>query len=377
MVTVKRVESKADRRRFVDFPNQLYKDNPNFVPATYGDDLSDWDPKANPAFSYCDAQCFLAYRNGEIVGRIGAILSHRANEKWNTSRMRFSQVDFIDDPEVSAALFQAVEDFAREKGCNQVHGPLGFTDLDREGMLVEGYDRRSLFFTYYNAPYYNQHLERLGYHKDTDWIEFRINLPQDGPIPQRIHNIAQWALKTHKLHVAKVRTHLGVAPYVKQVFDLVNIGYAHLYGVVELDEKQIKRYVNKFLPMINMDYTCFVMDESERMVAFGVCAPSMESAFQASRGRLFPTGAFRVLWNMYHNDTLDMFLTAVLPEYQGLGVNAIVMDTLLQGAIRNGIQYAETGPMLEWNDKIHAQFRFFETEQHKRRRCYIKDLPQD
>ena len=244
-------------------------------------------------------------------------------------------------------------------------------------MLVEGFDRRSLFFTYYNAPYYNQHLERLGYRKDTDWIEFRVKIPHDGPIPQRIHNIAQWSLKTHKLHIAKVRTHLGVAPYVKQVFDLVNIGYAHLYGVVELDEKQIKRYVNKFLPMINMDYTCFVMDENERMVAFGVCAPSMESAFQASRGRLFPTGAFRVLWNMYHNDTLDMFLTAVLPEYQGLGVNAIVMDTLLQGAIRNGIQYAETGPMLEWNDKIHAQFRFFETEQHKRRRCYIKDLPQD
>ena len=258
MVTVKRVESKADRRRFVDFPNQLYKDNPNFVPATYGDDLSDWDPKTNPAFSYCDAQCFLAYRDGKIVGRIGAILSHRANEKWNTSRMRFSQVDFIDDPEVSAALFQAVEDFAREKGCNQVHGPLGFTDLDREGMLVEGYDRRSLFFTYYNAPYYSQHLEQLGYHKDTDWIEFYINLPQDGPIPQRIHNIAQWALKTHKLHVAKVRTHLGVAPYVKQVFDLVNIGYAHLYGVVELDEKQIKRYVNKFLPMINMDYCAII-----------------------------------------------------------------------------------------------------------------------
>lgn len=152
MVTVKRVESKADRRRFVDFPNQLYKDNPNFVPATYGDDLSDWDPKANPAFSYCEAQSFLAYRDGEIVGRIGAILSHRANEKWNTSRMRFSQVDFIDDPEVSAALFQAVEDFAREKGCKQVHGPLGFTDLDREGMLVEGYDRRSLFLPTTTRP---------------------------------------------------------------------------------------------------------------------------------------------------------------------------------------------------------------------------------
>ncbi len=374
MVTIKQVESRAELRRFVDFPNQLYADNPCFVPATYGDDLSDWNSKKNPAFSYCDARCFLALRDGEIVGRIGAILSHRANEKWNTNRMRFSQVDFIDDPEVADALFKAVEDFAREKGCQQVHGPLGFSDLDREGMLVEGFDRRSLFFTYYNAPYYNQHLERLGYRKDTDWIEFRINVPQEGPIPQRIHKIAQWALQTHKLHIANVRTHLGVYPYIQRVFELVNIGYAPLYGVVELDEAQIKRYVAKFLPMINMDYTCFVMDEKERMVAFGVCAPSMEAAFQASRGRLFPTGFLGVLRSMRHNDTLDMFLTAVRPEYQGLGVNAIVMDTLLQGAIRNGIRYAETGPMLEYNDKIHSQFRFFDMEQHKRRRCYIKEL---
>ena len=374
MVTIKQVESRAELRQFVDFPNQLYADNPCFVPATYGDDLSDWNSKKNPAFSYCDARCFLALRDGEIVGRIGAILSHRANEKWNTNRMRFSQVDFIDDPEVADALFKAVEDFAREKGCQQVHGPLGFSDLDREGMLVEGFDRRSLFFTYYNAPYYNQHLERLGYRKDTDWIEFRINVPHDGPIPQRIHKIAQWALQTHKLHIANVRTHLGVYPYIQRVFELVNIGYAPLYGVVELDEAQIKRYVAKFLPMINMDYTWFVMDEKERMVAFGVCAPSMEAAFQASRGRLFPTGFLGVLRSMRHNDTLDMFLTAVRPEYQGLGVNAIVMDTLLQGAIRNGIRYAETGPMLEYNDKIHSQFRFFDMEQHKRRRCYIKEL---
>ncbi len=374
MVAIKQVETRADLRRFVDFPNKLYADNPYFVPATYGDDLSDWNPAKNPAFSYCEAKCFLALREGEIVGRIGAILSHRANEKWGVNRMRFTQVDFIDDAEVSAALFQAVENFAREKGCEEVHGPLGFTDLDREGMLVEGFDRRSLFFTYYNHPYYNEHLEHLGYRKDTDWVEYRLLLSQDTDIASRIHGIAEWALSTHKLHVAKVRTHVGVYPYVKQVFELVNIAYAQLYGVVELDEAQIKRYVAKFLPLIKMDYVCFVMDENERMVAFGVCAPSLEKVFQTTRGRLFPTGALRVLWAMGHNDTLDMFLIAVRPEYQGQGVNAIVMDKLLQSALQNGIQYAETGPMLEWNDKIRSQWRDFDVEQHKRRRCYIKKI---
>lgn len=374
MVAIKQVESRAELRRFVDFPNQLYAGNPYFVPATYGDDLSDWNPDKNPAFSYCEAKCFLALRDGNVVGRIGAIFSRRANEKWGASRMRFSQVDFIDDPEVSAALFNAVENFAREKGCEEVHGPLGFSDLDREGMLVEGFDQRGLFFTYYNAPYYNEHLERLGYRKDTDWVEYRIRLSQDSEVVQRIRGIAQWALSAHKLHVAKVRTHLGVYPYIKQVFELVNIAYAHLYGVVELDDAQIKRYVAKFLPLIKMDYVCFVMDETERMVAFGVCAPSLEKAFQATRGRLLPTGVFRILWAMGHNDTLDMFLIAVRPEYQGQGVNAIVMDKLLQSALRNGIQYAETGPMLEWNEKVRAQWRYFETEQHKRRRCYIKKL---
>ena len=177
-VEIREVTTKGELRKFVDYPNQLYRDVPQFVPAFYGDDLADWDREKNPAFDYCEARCFLAYRDGEIVGRIGAILSHRANEKWGTRRMRFSQVDFIDDREVSAALFAAVEDWAREKGCTQVHGPLGFCDMDREGMLVEGFDRRSMFITYYNHPYYNEHLEALGYGKDTDWVENLIHVPE-------------------------------------------------------------------------------------------------------------------------------------------------------------------------------------------------------
>ena len=221
-VTVREVTTKQELRRFVDYPNQLYRDVPQFVPAFYGDDLADWDRTKNPAFDYCDAKCWLAYRDGEVVGRIGAILSYKANEKWHTNRMRFSQVDFIDDPAVSAALFAAVESWAAEKGCDQIHGPLGFCDMDREGMLVEGFDRRSMFITYYNHPYYNEHLERLGYRKDTDWVEFYIQAPTpDSPQGVKLHRIAEHVLRSRKLHIANVRHQWQYPPLVEQVFRLL------------------------------------------------------------------------------------------------------------------------------------------------------------
>ena len=374
-VTVREVTTKQELRRFVDYPNQLYRDVPQFVPAFYGDDLADWDRTKNPAFDYCDAKCWLAYRDGEVVGRIGAILSHKANEKWHTNRMRFSQVDFIDDPAVSAALFAAVESWAAEKGCDQIHGPLGFCDMDREGMLVEGFDRRSMFITYYNHPYYNVHLERLGYRKDTDWVEFYIQAPTpDSPQGVKLHRIAEHVLRSRKLHIANVRHQWQYPPLVEQVFRLVNEAYSPLYGVVELNERQVKKYKTKFAPLINPNLACFVMDEQERMVAFGVSAPSMAAAMQKSRGRLFPTGWVRVLHDLRKNDTADMLLIAVKPELQGAGINAIILDHLIQGAAKMGIRFAETGPQLETNSKILAQWKMFDKEQHKRRRCYIKDI---
>ena len=237
MVTVKEVKTKKELKKFVDFPNQLYKDNKNFVPAFYSDDVDDWDENKNPAFEYCEARCFLAYRDGKIVGRIGAILSHKSNAKWHNQRMRFSQVDFIDDIEVSTALFKAVEDFAREKGCTEVHGPLGFTDMDREGMLVEGFDRRSMFITYYNEPYYNEHLEKLGYGKDTDWIEYKIYIPDEkSEVGVFLNKIAERAKKRNNLSVVKVKYRWQLFKYVKSVFELANICYAPLYGTVELSD---------------------------------------------------------------------------------------------------------------------------------------------
>jgi len=215
MVSIVEVTTKAQLRRFVEYPMELYKDVPQYIPGTYDDDLEDWDKKKNPAFEYCQARCWLAMRDGEIVGRIGAILSRKANEKWHTNRLRFTQVDFIDDYQVSRALFATVEDWARQLGCTQIHGPLGFTDLDREGLLVEGFDRRSCFFTYYNHPYYKDHLEALGYAKDVDWIEELITAPTDEAVLQRWEKLSNYVLKRQKLHVKKARTRLdypGLVP---------------------------------------------------------------------------------------------------------------------------------------------------------------------
>ena len=374
-VEIVEVRTKAQRRKFVGYVNELYKDSPYFVPAFFGDDMADWDPDKNPAFGYCEAKCFLAYRDGKIVGRIGAILSHRSNEKWNTKRMRFSQVDFIDDPEVSDALFRTVENWAREKGCNEVHGPLGFCDLDREGMLVEGFDRRSMFITYYNHPYYNDHLKRLGYVKDADWVEYLIPIPEEQDKNcQRMSRIANGVMKKFGFHKVAVKRRSEYKPYIRKAFELVNSAYAPLYGVVELDQGQINKYADKFIPLINPDYCCLIVNDDDDLVAFGVCAPSMAEAMRKCGGHLFPLGWIDVLKALKKNDTIDMFLIAVRPDLQGTGVNAVVMDHMMQSCMRNGIKGAETGPQLELNTKVTSQWKMFDLTPHKRRRCYKKSL---
>lgn len=374
MVSIVEVTTRQQLRRFVDFPNQLYKDVPQFVPATYGDDLDDWDRKKNPAFSYCEARCWLALREGEIVGRIGAILSRKSNSKWGTNRLRFTQVDFIDDPEVSGALFETVENWARELGCTAVHGPLGFTDMDREGMLVEGFDRRGCFFTYYNHPYYMQHMAALGYVKDVDWVENLITAPQDEKTFARWRKLSDYVKHRQKLHTLRVRTRLDYFPLLKPFFQLVNEAYAPLYGTVDLTPEQIKKYSMKFAPLINPQLTCFVMNEQNELVAFGVSAPSIAEAMKKSQGRLFPTGWVRVLHAFRKNDTIDLLLIAVRPDLQGKGVNAIILSEVMEGCRKMGIRYAETGPMLEENEKVQTQWQNFPLEQHKRRRCWVKEL---
>lgn len=374
-VQIVEVNNKKQLRKFVTLPNKMYQNVPQFVPAFYGDDMSDWDKTKNPAFQYCEARAFLAYRDGKIVGRIAGILNRQANEKWHTNRMRFSQVDFIDDPEVSKALFDTVEKWAVEKGCTELQGPLGFCDLDREGMLVEGYDRRNMFITYYNLPYYNEHLSRMGFHKDTDWIEYKINVPSEqDEIYRKIHHLSELVMKRGHFHKANFTKRSQYKPYIKSFFELVNVAYKELYGVVTLNQEQIDKYADKFIPLINPDYCCLVLDEEENLVGFGVCCPSVADAMKKSKGKLFPFGWVRLLRALHKNTAVDLLLIAVRPELRSKGVNAIIIDHIMQSCIKNGIVYAETGPQLETNSKVLSQWREFDTEEHKRRRCYVKEL---
>lgn len=375
MVEIREVLTRSDLKKFVTYPNKLYRDVPQYMPPLISEDMADWNPRANPAFEYCEAKCWLALRGGRIVGRIGAILSKRANEKWNTRRMRFTQVDFIDDAEVSAALFETVENWARAKGCDEVHGPLGFTDLDREGMLVDGFDQKSMFITYYNHPYYIDHLTRLGYVKDVDWVEFLLNVP--GPeheVAIKLDRLARRVEQMTRLHVANVAHRREFKPYIRKVFDLVNVCYAHLYGTVDLSAEQIQKYADKFIPLINPELACFVLDEADNLVAFGVSAPSMGPAIKKHGGHMFPLGFIDILKALRVNDTLDLYLIAVRPDYRNRGVNALLMDHILKGCHKMGITRAETGPQLETNEKIQHQWNAFSYRNHKRRRCFIKRI---
>jgi len=374
MVEIREVQGKRARRKFVKYPLKLYKGVEQYVPNFYGDDLNDWGPK-NPALAYCESKAFLAYNeNGEIVGRIGAIISHAANEKWGTKRMRFSQVDFIDDPEVSEALFNRVEEWAKEKGCDEVHGPLGFTDLDREGMLIDGYDVRSCFFTYYNYPYYNDHLEKLGYRKDVDWVEQRLDVDTAKDGYEYYKKIADFVLKHNNLHLAEVHKQKEYVNYIAKVFNLVNICYKDLYSTVELSEDQIQKYAKKFAPLIDPDFACFVLDDNNNLVAFGVLASSMEEALKKSKGKLFPLGWIGILRSLKKATSLDMLLVAVHPDYQKKGVNAILIEHAIRNALKRGVVFAETGPQLEDNEMVQAQWKAMGPYIHKRRRCYIKQL---
>ena len=372
MVTIKEAVTKKDLVKFMEFPLKLYRGNPHYVPDILSSQVADMQKDKNPAFAFCDAKCFLAYRDGEIVGRIAGILNTRANAKFGKKYLNFTNVDFIDDDEVVDALFAAVENWGRELGCEAMHGPLGFSDMDREGMLVEGFDEKSLFYTYYNHPYYPEHLSRRGYQKQVDWVEMRITVP-DKP-DESYARVAEYIKKKKKLHVVS----LGDKPIkklIEDMFALYNKTYQVLFGMVPLTQEQMIKYANEFRPMVERRTSAFVYNEQGEMVAFGICCPSLDGAMQKMKGRTMPFGWVRLLKALKgKNDTVDLLLIGVRPDLQGQGVNAIVLDDMLRKSIAAGVKFAETGPMLELNEHILSQWERFETVQHKRRRCYVKEL---
>ena len=372
MVTVKEAVTKRELVKFMEFPLELYKDCPYYVPDILTSQVADMQRDKNPAFAYCNAKCFLAYRDSAIVGRICGILNEKANAKFGKRYLNISHIDFIDDDEVVDALFAAVESWAQSLGCVAVHGPLGFSDMDREGMLVEGFDRLSLFYTYYNYPYYLTQMARRGYQKQVDWVEYRFALPETPD--ERLTHMSEFLKRRKKLHTVNL-SQAPVQKLMRDVFQLFNDTYGALFGVVPMTDAQMEKYTKEFMPMVDNRTTSFVYNDRDELVAFGIACPSLDRAMQKNRGRTVPFGWIPLLKALKgKNDTLDLLLIAVRPDLQGTGVNAIILDDMQHKVIRAGFRYAETGPMLEENKNILSQWQRYNPEQHKRRRCFVKEL---
>ena len=374
-VTVKAIPAtKKAISEYVKFGIDLYDGNEQFVPPMIFDEVHTLLPEKNPAFDYCRSQCFMAYRDGKPAGRITAIVNDQINAKCNKREARFGFVDFIDDDEVVDGLFKAAEDWARSQGMTEIIGPMGFSDMDREGMLVEGFDEMGTMATIYNYAYYPKQVERLGYTKDTDWVEYRIKVPEK--VPEKMSRIAEIVQKKFELRVLKYTSGKKIKnDYGKALFELINEAYADLYGYSTLTERQIDYYIDMYLSIIRLEYVSVVVDKNDQLVGVGITIPSLAKALQQSKGKLFPFGWWRILRAMKgKNDVVDLLLIAVKPEYQSKGVNSLFFNDLIDIYNKNGVKYAESNLELESNSSVQSQWEYFEKRQHRRRRAFRKQL---
>lgn len=374
-IQIKEVTTRKELKQFVKFSIDLYKGNPYYVPCLIEEEMMTLDKEKNPAFEVCDAILFLAYKDGKIAGRIAGIINHGSNTAWEEKRARFGFVDFIDDAEVVDALFDAVIRWAKEKGMTELHGPLGFTDMDHEGMLVEGFDQLGTMATIYNYPYYPKHLERMGFEKDQDWHEFKIFVPREG-IPEKHQRIGEIVRKKYGLSIRKFKNKEEIMPYAHKIFHTLNAAFEPLYGFSALTEKQIDYYINMYIPMLRYELvTVITRDADDEVVGFGISLPSLSKAMQKARGHLFPFGWIHLLKALKSKPkVIDLYLTGVLPEYQSKGVNALLFNDLIPVYNRLGVVYAESNPELENNSAVQAQWNYFKREHHKTRRAFIKKI---
>lgn len=362
-------------RKFVQFGTDFYKNNPYFVPPLRSDDVDTLNPQKNPAFDFCESEYFMAYKDGKAVGRIAAIINHQVNEKENKKVVRFGFVEFTDDYEVSHSLFDAVAEWGKSKGMNAILGPLGFTDMDHEGALIEGFDQLSTMATIYNYPYYQAHYEKYGMSGKADWVEFKMTVPES--IPEKHLRISEIVKKKYGLKTVKYTSRKRL---VKEVghpfFALINEAYNDLFGYSPLSDRQIDHYIKIYLPMLRLDHLSIIKDSDDNLIGMGVAIPSMSRALQKSHGRMLPFGWYHLLKAMYANktDIVDLLLVAIKPEYQSKGVNALLFTDLIPTFQKCGYKYAESNPELETNQKVQSQWQYFETQQHKRRRAFGKDI---
>lgn len=377
-ISIKLVDkkNKQELKTFIRFNYELYKNNPYSVPDLYQDMLNTFNPKINAAFEFCEADYFLAYKDGKLVGRVAAFINKKANETWGKNEVRFGWIDFVDDLEVSKALLDTVEKWGKERGMATILGPLGFTDFDAEGMLIEGYDQLSTMATIYNYPYYPEHMGKLGFEKDADWVEYKIYIPEDG-IPEKHRRISEIIMKKYDLRILKCKSSKMLArDYGQAIFDLMNEAYAPLYGYSELSQGQIDQYIKMYLPIVDLRMIPLIVDREGKLIGVGISMPSLSIALQKAKGKLFPFGWFHLAKSLFikRSKILDLLLVAVKPEYQNKGVNALLFYDLIPVLHKMGFEYGESNPELEMNGKVQSQWSYFKREQHKRRRAYKKTI---
>ncbi len=378
-IEIRKVESRKDLKRFVEFHYDLYQGNEYDVPTLFSDDMTTLDKKKNAAFDFCEADYFMAFQDGKLVGRVAAIINHKANEKWQRKSVRFGWIDFIDNLEVSRALLNAVETYGREHGMEEMIGPLGFTDFDPEGMLIEGFEELGTMATIYNFPYYPKHMEQLGFVKDNDYVEFKIFVPKE--VPEKMVRISEMIMNRYNLRVRKLtKKEIFEEGMGHQIFALINDTFKDLYGFSELSERQVDQYVKMYFPYADLNLIPIVEDwstEEHKLVGVGITIPSLSRALQkCRRGRLLPFGWWHVLraLKMHKTNIVDLEMIGVLPEYRSKGVNALMFYDLIPWYNKYGIEWGESQVEMETNENVQGQWSYFHTEHHKRRRCFKKEL---
>lgn len=374
MITIREVTSKKLLKTFIDFPSKLYQHNPYFTPYIFEDEMNNLTPSKNPASDYCDFKSFLAYQNGRVVGRVTAIINRFSNEKYQEKRIRFNRIDFIEDYDVFLALMKAVSSFGRMHGMTELAGPLGYSDQDKEGLLTSGFEEMNMFVTFYTAPYYVTFFERYGFKKDATWNEYQIKVPQK--IPDLLVRISQRVMERNNLHLVRVKNKRfrTLAPYIKKIFRLMNITYDHLYGYVPVKEELMDMLAKQYIPLVNLDYIQLVCDKDENLIAFGLMIPSPVKALKKHRGHLFPFGFLSFFKELKQSRVLDMLLVAVDPQYKDSGVLSLIFVDALTNAIKNKIEFAETGPELLTNQHVQSLWKHFEHRQHKTRSAFVRAI---
>ena len=374
-VTIKRVLDRNSLRKFIRFPEKLYRHNPYYVPALVFDETNTLDPSKNPGSAFCKSELYLAYKDDQLVGRVAAIVNEKANEQWDHKEVRFGWFDFIDDPEVSKALIDKVTDFGRKFGMDKIVGPLGFTDFDPEGMLVEGFDQEGTMPLIYNADYYPKHIEALGFRKDADWLEYRINIPNE--LPEKFNRIGEIIKERYNLHIRPLtKKYVRKNNYGQKVFDLINETYKDLYNFTIMPRDLADKYLGFYLSVIDLNFISVVENEKDELVAFGITMPSLTKALQKSRGKLFPFGWIPILRSMYlkHEEGVELLLIGVRPDYRNAGLTSLLFADMFAKLSKAGFKWAETNAELETNNAIQNSWSGFDYKQNKRRRSYIKDI---